>query len=157
MTQKSFTQQIAEITKAEKVEIVLQAAGHSRYDVFITINGQRTNLATFHLLAFPGCCGACISFACSVSTLWRNKGLGQLLNKMRIQAAYNAGYTLLVCTDKTANTHQVKLLTANGWVKSAEFRNKRTNNMVGLFTVMVKDTGIPIGEGACPLNYAGQP
>ena len=74
-----------------------------------------TLIATFSLTEMPGCCGVLISFHSEVSSKFRNKGIGTILNQLRIEIAELLGYTVLMCTDKATNINQSKILKKNGW------------------------------------------
>lgn len=86
--------------------------------------------AHFTLASFPGCCGICISTEANVYGAHRRKGLGTLLNKIRIDWARALGYGILMCTDISKNEYQRKILAKNGWTDIHDFVNPRTSNQV---------------------------
>jgi len=102
-------------------------------------------VARFYMQVFPACCGACISYGAAVYAPYLNKGLGKLLNKMRIQLAHDCRRKLIICTDVEKNTHQQKILKANGWQKATSWLNPRSHNDVGLHYRVTGDTGMQIG------------
>src|SRR4051812_11628262 len=69
-------------------------------------------VALFSLVKLPGCCGVCVSYWASVLPQYRHKGLGKLLNSLRIHAARASGYTVMLCTDVTSNAYQRQILAA---------------------------------------------
>lgn len=87
-------------------------------------------IATFELHPMINCCGICVSTKAFVYPKFRNKGLGRLLNSIRIDIARKEGYSLLLCTDIEDNTNQRKILKANGWRDLTSFVNRRTGNKV---------------------------
>lgn len=109
------------------------------------IHPDGSEIAHFHLSTFPGCCGICMSFHTSIWPSYQRKGLGKLLMKMKEQIAFENGYTLMVATDKCIHESQMRIFKGAKWVKSAEFRNRRTHNSVGLFTREIQDTMIKLG------------
>jgi len=94
-------------------------------------------LSTFSLLKMPGCCGILVSTGSSVNYRYARMGVGTLLNAFRKEAAKLLGYTVLFCTDVTANEAQTKILNKNGWKSVHTFKNKRTLNEVALHVVNV--------------------
>lgn len=87
-------------------------------------------VASFELYSMPRCCGILLSCNATVSEGYRNKGLGSLLNKMRKEISTNLGYTILLCTDRSQNEPQRKVLQKNEWEDIYKFKNKRTGNDV---------------------------
>jgi hypothetical protein len=92
-------------------------------------------VALFSLVKLPGCCGVCVSYWATVLLQYRHKGLGKLLNNLRIHAARASGYTVMLCTDVTANIHQRQILAANGWHDIYTFTNRRSKNQVNISVV----------------------
>jgi len=104
-----------------------------------------TPAATFTLVCMPGCCGIAISTACTVATPFRGKGLGTLLNRMRMQMAYELGYSVMLCTDVMNNTPQQLILRKNKWMRLLQFDNRRTYNSISLDWVPLSDTEQKLG------------
>ncbi len=112
-------------------------------------------LATWRMCQLPGCCGVVVSYHAHVLPPFARKGLGKLLNKLRIKLAWEAGYTAMVCTDKRNNEPQQKILAANNWKLVHEFRNRRTTYMVGIHARALEP--LPIQTGFQPLGVAVPP
>lgn len=93
---------------------------------------QGKPIATFYLVPMPGCCGIIISTSSYIDAAYRGKGLGTLLNTLRIHMAHYLGYTMVICTDIESNEPQAKILNKNGWQKLLSFVNRRTDNQVNL-------------------------
>ena len=87
-------------------------------------------IASFRLYPMINCCGICVSTAASVIPSFRGKGLGTLLNSIRIDIARCDGYGLLLCTDIAQNEVQRKILKRNGWSDIKSFINPRTKNHI---------------------------
>lgn len=102
-------------------------------------------IANFYLQQLPGCCGVCISHSNYISPHYRNKGLGRLLNRMRQQIAWDSGYTIMLCTDRKANVPQQKILKKTGWEEVSAFKNRRTQNDVGVHVKKLRNTGYKVG------------
>ena len=83
----------------------------------------------------PGCCGACVSLNAIVYTSYEGKGIGTILNKLRIDMAREDGYGLLICTDEKNNEHQRRILAKNGWKDVDEWVNPRTTHTVKLSAI----------------------
>jgi len=91
-------------------------------------------VSTFRLLQFPGCCGVALSTGAHVFPKFRKKGIGTLLNKLRIEIARANGYTLLVCTAVDDGITS-KILLRNGWAETIGFTNKRTKNHIIMYSI----------------------
>lgn len=89
-------------------------------------------IASFRLVQLVGCCGICISTGAFVANIYRNKGVGKLLNKLRIKMAEHLGYSILMCTDVDGNKPQRNVLINNEWKDIYQFKNGRTGNTVNI-------------------------
>jgi len=87
-------------------------------------------IASWELYQMPHCCAIAVSCRAFVELQYRSKGLGALLNNLRQEIARLLGYSLLLCTDTSINTHQRQLLATNGWSDICTVFNKRTKNTV---------------------------
>lgn len=88
-------------------------------DVFhfrIAPEGDRNKaIATFNLSKMPGSNDTLISNDAFISPEHRKKGLGTILNAMRIDIAKRLFFRALICTNSLSNEPQRKILTKNGW------------------------------------------
>jgi hypothetical protein len=89
-------------------------------------------LATFTLIAMPGCCGIAISTGAHVNNVIQNMGVGQFLHKLRVKIATDWGYGLLLCTDVDNNEAQKHILAKNQWEHIYNFENPRTDNNINI-------------------------
>ena len=107
-------------------------------DKYFLLNGKKVRdanpVASFVLMQFPGCCGIALSTQAFVSQNYRRKGIGTILNKLRIEIARHNGYTVLVCTAVSDNITP-KILLKNGWAETLGLTNKRTENHVILYSI----------------------
>lgn len=115
-------------------------------------------IAKFELRRMPGCCGVCISCHSLVETGFRKKGLGTLLNQMRLVMARQMGYGVLMCTDIMTNTVQHKILEKNNWQYLMTFNNPRTKNNVLIHAFNLNDLKdeLPLGfncKGTAPMYF----
>ena len=102
-----------------------------RYSLTVPSEPSESGLvASFKLYPMINCCGICVSTQAMVTAAYQHKGLGTLLNQVRIDIARSLGYSLLLCTDIEKNAYQRKILARNGWRDIANFINRRTNNRV---------------------------
>lgn len=88
--------------------------------------------ASFHLAEMPGNCGMLISYHSYINPNVRQKGLGTILNEARVQIARDLGYSLLIATDRLANTAQQRIFQKVGWKEVVQFTNAYTKNRIGL-------------------------
>lgn len=96
---------------------------------------HKDELARFDLVQQPNCCGILVSTMVWVREDLRNRGLGKVLNSLRIDIARRLGYSVLLCTDRVNNEPQRKILKANGWQDIFTFHNKRSGNEVAISVV----------------------
>lgn len=94
-------------------------------------------IASFKLYPMINCCGIAVSSLASVVPTWQHKGLGTVLNSMRIDIARYAGYGILLCTDDMANTYQRQILAHNGWKDIFQFINPRTTHRVAISVIQL--------------------
>jgi len=109
-----------------------------RYGTIPTQGGQPEMpnvIARFRLYPMINCCGICVSTEAMVQEGYRGRGLGTLLNNLRIDIARYLGYGLLMCTDVVTNTYQRKVLAHNGWRDVWRFVNPRTTNTVAVSVI----------------------
>ena len=98
-----------------------------KYKLVLTF-GTKTVVASFELFPMINCCGMCVSTQARVDYKYQGKGLGTILNSLRIDIARHLGYGCLMCTDVESNTYQRKILARNGWMDVDKFVNPRTKN-----------------------------
>jgi len=95
-------------------------------------------VSTFRLLEFPGCCGIALSTGAYVFPEFPERGIGTILNILRIEIARAHGYTVMVCTANDADDGLMdRLLRKNRWEESFSFINKRTDNKVSMHHVFL--------------------
>lgn len=141
---KKYLPSISKVTKVTQSSLKLMC----EYDGWHDINDKmaygdwrldRTDkertLACWTLVQLTGCCGVCVSTAAWVDPSYRKKGLGGILNSLRIDLAKTFNYSLLFCTDITSNKPQSKILKANDWTELYKFVNKNTGNTVALHVI----------------------
>ena len=125
---------ISNILGTDKWEFVHTEYENIYYGKFPTgcyvIKMEKEVLASFQLVQMIGCCGILVSTQSSVHRKLRGKGLGTVLNSLRVEMARNMGYGILLCTDVESNAAQRKILAKNGWQDIYDFKNPRTGNRV---------------------------
>lgn len=99
---------------------------------FYVMKPNNVAVASFCLVAFPGCCGLVISTAATTYYPHAGKGIGKITLELRQALCKERGYTVLVCTDVDHNAPQRKLLNRAGFKDVYQFRNRRTNNLVNI-------------------------
>jgi len=112
--------------------------GTGLYSLVITTpktGKTKQEVARWELVQMKNCCGICVSTAAQVRPAYRNKGIGLVLNQIRIDLARSMGYSLVFCTDVVSNEPQQKILKANGWKRVHTFLNKGSGNVVGLHVI----------------------
>lgn len=100
--------------------------------IYPIVRKGRTKIASFTLVQLPGCCGVQVSTGAWVAPEYRRRGLGTILNELRIYLSRIQGYGCLLCTDLLSNTPQRRLLSKLGWKDIHTFQNPRTTNQIAI-------------------------
>ena len=137
---KTYLQKIAELmglTNLDSLDVEYNSS--PLYSNLSTLQGDfsikmgNTQVASFSLYPFPGCQrGVVISTGSTVAAKFQKKGIGTLLNEMRLDIAKKWMYSLVICTDRLDNAAQQKILKKNGWRKVEEFVNLENKNKLAL-------------------------
>lgn len=114
----------------EQLEDIIDVSKHLYGGLQFIVHIDNKFIAGFQLKQFPGCCAFVISTQACTTHLYRKKGIGSILNLLRIDIARTLGYSSLICTDIESNIAQRKILAKNGWKDIHSVVNKRTNNNV---------------------------
>lgn len=115
-----------------------QKPGESSTLIYLAREDASGYVAYGYLSPFPGCCGLVVSWGAQVTFLFRHKGIGAIMNLVRIDYARSLGYGQLICTDKTINDPQRRILAKNGWKDILEFTNPRTHNHIAVSVVKLQ-------------------
>lgn len=99
---------------------------------------SKSTISTFKMYQMPHCCAYAISCNVYVEQRFRNKGIGKILNRFRIDAAKLMGFSALLCTDVDHNGFQRKVLEANNWIDVHTIINSRTDNVVHLSAINLR-------------------
>lgn len=89
-------------------------------------------ISTWRLYQMPHCCAYMVSCNVNIAPSYRSKGLGTILNLLRIEIGKLKGFSAIICTDIEQNTCQRQILAKNGWKDVHSIKNKRTENRVYL-------------------------
>ncbi len=88
----------------------------------------------WELNSFPGCNQIVVSNHAYVKPAYRGNGVGRECNIHRINQATELGYDLMLCTVKSVNTIQIRILQRNGWRMLDSFLNRESGNQVELWS-----------------------
>lgn len=93
----------------------------------ITKRGARypMTVAFFELASIPGMPGVAVSSNFYITESERGKGLGTLLNGLKLELAREMGYHALIATVNNQNVAEKRLLATNDWTPVFLFRNER--------------------------------
>src|SRR5574341_295163 len=105
------------------------------YELIVWENESDKLASKFELIPMINCCGILVSTKAYVDNEYRDRGLGTLLNQVRIDIARYLGYGILLCTNDISNEPQQKILTKNGWKQIFKFVNPRTKNTIGIHII----------------------
>ena len=107
-----------------------------RYALYGLYEKEQSKIAQFTLSTFPGNCGMMIALHSAItSSIFYKKGLGTFLNKLRMRLVKDEGYTVLVCTDRVSNSHNIKILNKNNWKEIDTFTNRRSGNSISVRSI----------------------
>jgi hypothetical protein len=113
--------------------------------------------ASFNMSPFNGCCGMCIAFHMTVYNPFRRKGLGTLLETLRIDIATLAGYSKIIATTIDSMEHEHRILNKLGWKKSpADYTNVRTGHRVNPWFYDTDQEMATYANTICSLDYNSQ-
>jgi GNAT superfamily N-acetyltransferase len=76
-------------------------------------------VAKFGILPLPGCKAICVFHHAVVEPEFRGIGLGKELLQIRLKAANEIGYNIVLATTLSTNAREIKLLENNGFVKAS--------------------------------------
>lgn len=102
------------------------------FTVIKMVMGKASLISSFKLYQLPHCCAYAMSCNVSIYPTYRGKGLGRILNNLRVEMAKQMGYSSILCTDVADNHPQREVLKKNGWSDVHSIRNRRTGNTVML-------------------------
>lgn len=97
------------------VSIRFLAPNYNTITFKIELSDYSDIVATFTLTTFPSSRKYCVSHNAVVYSTYTRKGIGTLLNKMRIDIAKQMRFLTLLCTYSVSNIPQKKILEKNGW------------------------------------------
>lgn len=121
----------------------------------ITISEVKSKftVCSFHLMELPSCCGVLISYTTFVNELFRGIGIAQFLQKMKEDiAAYN-GYTAIILSTIEHNVEETHVLEKTDWQKMYSFRNRRSDNKLGLYVKYIHPVRNP--DNCMTVIYSG--
>lgn len=87
----------------------------------------------YELNPFPGCNQIVISNHSLIKKEKRGQGLGTVEHRYRLLHIKELGYDYAICTVKSTNTAQIKILDRAGWTRLDTFNNKETENVVIIY------------------------
>ena len=88
---------------------------------------------------FPGCSQIVVSNHGVIYPKERGKGYGSGNHKLRVERAKFMGYDYILCTVKSDNIVEIKILDKNKFKKLDSFVNTETNNIVYIYGKRLKE------------------
>lgn len=132
-----FKRRQGEIEKIVGSAVKISAYDHPQpaaaNEVYIRIDSveQGLDIARFRLASgWPYLPDVAFSYDAHVHRSLRGRGLGTLLNKLRVEFARECGFGLLLCTDRQDNGPQRSILIKNGWQHFAKFNKVYLSGIV---------------------------
>jgi len=93
----------------------------------------------YELNPFPGCNQLVVSNHSFIFEVHRGKGRGSAEHYKRLEEARRLGYDAIICTVKSSNEPQIKILKAHKWTKCFEFNNEETGSAVQVWMKDLSD------------------
>jgi hypothetical protein len=93
----------------------------------------------YELNPFPGCNQLVVSNHAFIFDVHRGEGRGTKEHYRRLLKARNLGYDAIICTVKSDNIAQIKILKKHEWTKCFEFANEETGNTIQVWMKDLKD------------------
>jgi len=87
----------------------------------------------YELNPFPGCNQIIVSNHAFIYPEHRGRGWGTEQHKHRLLQAKYLGYDYMICTVKSDNEREIKILKANGWRQLDRFANIETGNHIEIW------------------------
>ena len=92
-----------------------------------------TDYGFFELNPFPGCNQIVISNHSWIDHKYRGQGIGHTEHEARLKEIERLGYDYVMCTVKSDNAAQIKILEKHGWTYLHQFTNRETGNTVHIY------------------------
>lgn len=125
-TEQTYTTQLAKLLETDPSRVTFTSPASGSFSInVLNPYGKPDLVASFHLREAPGCCGLIFSYGAQVVEIYRNRGIGALVSRMRRKIAYELGYSAIICTDISTNFHQAKILASQDWSRVFGFQNRR--------------------------------
>jgi RimJ/RimL family protein N-acetyltransferase len=93
----------------------------------------------FELNPFPGCNQLVVSNHSWIDPELRGAGLGTVIHGQRLEKMRILGYDYAICTVKSSNIAQIKILEKYLWKHLDTFMNRETGNRVELWGKRLQD------------------
>jgi RimJ/RimL family protein N-acetyltransferase len=93
----------------------------------------KTDVGFFEVNSFPCCSQIAILNHSFIEKEYRGVGLGTELHKERLNLVTDLGYDYTMCTVKSTNIPQIKILQKAGWKQLDQFFNRETESLILIF------------------------
>lgn len=103
----------------------------------ISIRQNNCMVGGAYIKQYPGCCGIAILTGVNIYNAFRNLGFGSLLVDYAIEEAKKYDYTILEATTNHESPSMEHLLLKKGFVIVNEFKNKKTNNHIKQYRLVL--------------------
>ena|SRR6185312_3115161 len=106
--------------------------GSKQFTVVMGLGGPPTGVGTFTLSPMPGCCGVVVSENSNLDERYRGIWVGKQFHEIKAKVAAYFGYKAMIMTTQLRNFPEVIGAAKAGWSFKHSFRNKRTDNDIGI-------------------------
>lgn len=124
-----FRKEKAEIAKLTRHPVVLEEPEEGRFRIYC----EATEVARFRLRRSLQCSGIVVPYGVVVNQAYRSRGIGQILERLRLNAAQEAGFGIALMTTRADNAAQIHIARKNGWQDAGIFTNPLTGHRVQLW------------------------
>lgn len=106
--------------------------GEVQFSFYLSKEERKEELGWFFLSPLPGCCGVVVSHGSFLLPQYRASDIGDAFHRMKTKVAQELGYSAMISTTQLKNIPQIVGGAKHGWKYCETFRNKRTNNEIGI-------------------------
>mgnify|MGYP001610609126 CR=1 FL=1 len=124
-----------ELTRLINAPAVIRSAG-GEYEVRAHLDLYYP-VASFTMKNSLQCNAIAVPYRVRVEPQYRRRGIGKILEGVRINAARAAGYKLLLATSRADNETQIRIMQETGWKQMHAFHNDNSGHDVILWMLVL--------------------
>lgn len=116
---------------------ILEVSRVSPFKIRLDILEEGRRVAGFQLIEQTNCCGILVSTRTYVYSSAKDQGYAKEMMGLKIELAKEFGYSAMLATVVMKNEAEVHILEKFGWKCKETFVNTRSENELGIFTLLL--------------------